>query len=191
MISGTFVGGNAKVIIPLRDKKSIYKYCQEQKYDTSLPLSCDSSIGLKYTLSFIPKSNEQSNYFILLNLNEDLLKMFIEKEMTLDEIVFRVEDIINIIELSEKGLCDEGILISFLYYSEGYSNDIVNEYTIALSTYFKKYPYHEFDSIIKDYYDINLSATDLCNYIDSFKFLRDKFNIVDFDDCWYLYHKTN
>lgn len=191
MISGTFVGGNAKVIIPLRDKKSIYKYCQEQKYDTSLPLSCDSSIGLKYTLSFIPKSNEQSNYFILLNLNEDLLKMFIEKEMTLDEIVFRVEDIINIIELSEKGLCDEGILISFLYYSEGYSNDIVNEYTIALSTYFKKYPYHEFDSIIKDYYDINLSATDLCNYIDSFKFLCDKFNIVEFDDCWYLYHKTN
>lgn len=109
----------------------------------------------------------------------------------LKEIVFRVEDIINIIELSEKGLCDEGILISFLYYYEGYSNDIVNEYTIALSTYFKKYPYHEFDSIIKDYYDINLSATDLCNYIDSFKFLRDKFNIVDFDDCWYLYHKTN
>lgn len=31
----------------------------------------------------------------------------------LKEIVFRVEDIINIIELSEKGLCDEGILISF------------------------------------------------------------------------------
>ena len=49
----------------------------------------------------------------------------------------------------------------------------------------------EFDSIIKDYYDINLSATDLCNYIDSFKFLCDKFNIVEFDDCWYLYHKTN
>lgn len=230
MISGTFVGGNAKVIIPLRDKKSIYKYCQEQKYDTSLPLSCDSSIGLKYTLSFIPKSNEQSNYFILLNLNEDLLKMFIEKEMTLDEIVCiveeseklddyelflcclyyfhnytnlenfeyalesfscKIEDDEDYIELSEKGLCDEGILISFLYYYEGYSNDIVNEYTIALSTYFKKYPYHEFDSIIKDYYDINLSATDLCNYIDSFKFLRDKFNIVDFDDCWYLYHKTN
>ena len=92
MISGTFVGGNAKMIIPLRDKKSIYKYCQEQKYDTSLPLSCDSSIGLKYTLSFIPKSNEQSNYFILLNLNEDLLKMFIEKEMTLDEIVCIVEE---------------------------------------------------------------------------------------------------
>lgn len=44
MISGTFVGGNAKMIISLRDKKSIYKYCQEQKYDTSLPLSCDSSI---------------------------------------------------------------------------------------------------------------------------------------------------
>ena len=61
----------------------------------------------------------------------------------------------------------------------------------TLSTYFKKYPYHEFDSIIKDYYDINLSATDLCNYIDSFKFLCDKFNIVEFDDCWYLYHKTN
>ena len=114
MISGTFVGGNAKVIIPLRDKKSIYKYCQEQKYDTSLPLSCDSSIGLKYTLSFIPKSNEQSNYFILLNLNEDLLKMFIEKEMTLDEIVCIVEE-------SEK-LDDYELFLCCLYYFHNYTN---------------------------------------------------------------------
>lgn len=62
MISGTFVGENAKMIIPLRDKKSIYKYCQEQKYDTSLPLSCDSSIGLKYTLFF---QNQMNNLIIL------------------------------------------------------------------------------------------------------------------------------
>ena len=118
MINGTFVGGNAKVIIPLRDKKSIYKYCQEQKYDTSLPLSCDSSIGLKYTLSF-PKSNEQSNYFILLNLDEDLFKLFIENEITLDEIVYIVEE-------SEK-LDDYELFLCCLYfvgndlYSYGYS----------------------------------------------------------------------
>lgn len=37
----------------------------------------------------------------------------------------------------------------------------------------------------------NIISDDELFVYDSFKFLRDKFNIVDFDDCWYLYHKTN
>lgn len=136
--------------------------------------------------SWITYDIEGSDYSIhLYNIEDPKLCQYLR------EIVFRVGDIISIIELSEKGLCDEGILISSLCYVEGYINDIVNEYTIALSTYFKKYPYDEFNSIVEDYYNINLSATDLCNYINSYKFLSDKFNIVDFDDCWYLYHKIN
>lgn len=198
MISGTFVGGNAKVIIPLRDKKSIYKYCQEQKYDTSLPLSCDSSIGLKYTLSFIPKSNEQSNYFILLNLNEDLLKMFIEKEITLDEIVCIVEE-------SEK-LDDYELFLCCLYYFHNYTN--LENFEYALESFSCKieddedYPkaIRKYIGNIENYKTINakkdliqiifgecINNSELLTYI-NIDTILDDLHTIEFEDKIYLFN---
>lgn len=181
MISGTFVGGNAKVIIPLRDKKSIYKYCQEQKYDTSLPLSCDSSIGLKYTLSFFPKSNEQSNYFILLNLNEDLLKMFIEKEMTLDEIVCIVEE-------SEK-LDDYELFLCCLYYFNNPRRIVDLEDGL-------KYFLQECNSnsdyidIYKDIYGTYIESIPLYPFYINFKdFIENNYLAINFNNTEYIFEK--
>lgn len=179
MISGTFVGENAKMIIPLRDKKSIYKYCQEQKYDTSLPLSCDSSIGLKYTLSFIPKSNEQSNYFILLNLDEDLFKLFIENEITLDEIVYIVE---------ESGKLDNyELLLCCLYYFHNHTN--LENFEYALKSFLCKIEDSE------DYIDLYLSvygdtikATPLFSrYIDFKKFFLEQYTTISFNNTNYIF----
>lgn len=180
MISGMFIEkGEFGANIPLKNKEEIYKYCQELGYNTSLPLFCDFSSELGYILSFISKSDKDSKYFILLNLDEDLFKLFKNKEITLDEIVYIIE---------ESGKLDNyELFLCCLYYSHNYTN--LENFEYALKSFLCKIEDDE------DYIDLYLSiygdmikATPLFSrYIDFEKFFFEQYTTIRFNDTNYIF----